>query len=98
MLPKKVSILGQDWRIKVVPESQMEDSTCDGLCHHDKRLIEINETLSPDEQQQVLFHELMHAVMFTTAVGTLVSERNEEIIIRALEYSLWPILKQLLRS
>lgn len=103
-LPKHVMILGQRWRVKVVPDLKDSDESCDGLTHYEDRLIEVNADLPVPEQYQVLFHELMHASFGITGTSCLIKgdgetrKDNEEVIIRSLEYSLWPVIKYLTKK
>jgi hypothetical protein len=79
----------------VVEDLRDGDDECDGLTHFNDRLIEIHAGLKIPEQYQVLFHELMHAGLAITGTKTLTNDRDEELIIRAIEYSVWPVLKQI---
>lgn len=97
-LPKQVEILGQKWRVRLVHDLRDADENCDGLTHFDDRLIEVCADLPKPEQYQVFFHELMHAGLSITGVKALTTEVNEEIIIRAIEYTVWPVLTKLFKG
>ena len=104
MLPKSLTVLGERWSVKCIRNLTYDDTSCWGLTDFDTRVISIESSQSDAAKWQVLFHELIHVVLGTTATNGLiigegaVRQDNEEIIVRALEYSLWPVIKNLVKK
>lgn len=63
MLPKKISVRGQEYQV-LVKDSPIDHkgNLCDGTCSDSNKIIEISKDLTPDRQLEVFFHEWLHAI------------------------------------
>ncbi len=78
-IPRKLTIKGSEWKIRLKKKIKDKGILCDGLTHKTKKLIEIDATLSPKHKKLTLIHELLHALIEETCVD--ISEDNEEVIV-----------------
>jgi len=60
---KKLRIGSIDYRVKSKKHLQIGDELFNGLCHFDKALIELLETMPDERKRQVLIHEVTHALL-----------------------------------
>jgi len=55
--------------------------------------IYLNTNKDAHWNNQVLFHELLHAIFDLTGIGEMLPPKVEHAIITALENHLWPLIK-----
>lgn len=86
-MAEHVDILGQKYE---VVRSKLPKNL-HGDCSDEKFKIRINTTQPPEMQQQTLFHELIHAVLFQSGFHYTLLEKgiSEEHLVRVLEHGLW---------
>lgn len=87
-LPKSVTMFG--YRIKIVQKDIDEH----GLCDWDSKVITLRDSDPTDIQQATLFHELLHMALALGGTKYLLSDKEEEAVVRTLENGLWPLLKK----
>lgn len=82
-IPKRVRIGGIDYSIKHVPRLVSADGDlCNGLFDSNRSIIELNSEneLSQGRIEQVLIHEILHGIVFTTGLNL----EDEEITVNVL--------------
>jgi Zn-dependent peptidase ImmA (M78 family) len=73
-----LNIHGYEWLIVKTPTNENDD----GYCDEDNRIIEIDESLEPEDELYTLLHEFGHAVLGETGFRhTGLSSDAEEIIV-----------------
>lgn len=87
-LPRKVSILGMDVKIKL---EDLKKEHLQGNYKHLDRIIRIEKSLPLDEQWQVLFHEMGHALFIRGGVFFTqhISHEFEELIVEQYAQLMW---------
>ena len=91
-IPKKVRIGGIDYTIKRVPRLVSADGDlCNGLFDSNRSVIELNSEneLSQGRIEQVLIHEILHGIVFTTGLNL----EDEEITVNVLAKGLYQVIK-----
>ena len=86
-LPKTVSIAGRQVKLALVPFNG--DSPDYGLYLHDKKTIEINNTLKGKALIHTIRHEMMEASLLLSGVGWL-ENYDQEAIVRCMEEIFFP--------
>jgi hypothetical protein len=86
-LPKTVSIAGRRVKLALVPFNG--DSPDYGLYLHDKKTIEINNTLKGKALIHTIRHEMMEASLLLSGVGWL-ENYDQEAIVRCMEEIFFP--------
>jgi hypothetical protein len=92
-----IRIGGYPWQIVIEP----------GLCDEEKglvqgetdvvhRIIKLNGDLPPHIQLQTLWHECIHAALYITGKSELMDHMQEEALVLALEYSLYPLIPEIM--
>lgn len=66
-IPRTFTVLGEKWRTKLVKNLKTEDGAAFGVNHADKKLVEIERSLSMLERESVFWHEYCH--IFLRRVG-----------------------------
>ncbi len=93
-----IRIGGQRWAVYLVSEKSKylrddEGDACKGLCYHDDCRIYIRRELSEQARDELLLHELLHAVLGVSGAGHVVGDHEkEEAIVRDVT----PVLHRLL--
>ena len=78
-IPRSIDILGSKWKIK---RQKTEDEDYWGLCEHEEKTIYIHPDCPKDQLDQVLLHELGHALIDELRLhNTSFSIDVEEIIV-----------------
>lgn len=90
-----IEILGRRWSIKRTKRLVYGGTVCDGVTIPDTFTIKIRSGLKDDAFAATLFHELCHAALFMTGQSQMLSDEQEEAIVRAIEHGLAPHLKLL---
>ena len=93
-LPKTVSIAGRRVKLALVPFSG--DSPDYGLYLHDKKTIEINNTLKGKALIHTIRHEMMEASLLLSGVGWL-ENYDQEAIVRCMEEIFFPAWEAFLK-
>lgn len=76
MIPTEINLLGTTFRVQVCPM----DKTDAGVTETCARLIQINEEMPADVQVETFYHELVHAILDHTGVGSgFTPEQNEQL-------------------
>lgn len=91
-IPKRVRIGGIDYTIKHVPRLVSDDGDlCNGLFDSNRSVIELNSEneLSQGRIEQVLIHEILHGIVFTTGLNL----EDEEITVNVLAKGLYQVIK-----
>ena len=91
-IPKRVRIGGIDYTIKHVPRLVSADGDlCNGLFDSNRSVIELNSEndLSQGRIEQVLVHEILHGIVFTTGLNL----EDEEITVNVLAKGLYQVIK-----
>lgn len=93
---KKVKIGATTYKVKYVPGLLDPDDgkPLFGLTDTTYRMILINADMPLERQEQILFHECMHAALYETGQSQNINNEDlEEAICLAMESSLWPVFK-----
>ena len=91
-IPKRVRIGGIDYAIKHVSRLVSADGDlCNGLFDSNRSVIELNSEneLSQGRIEQVLIHEILHGIVFTTGLNL----EDEEITVNVLAKGLYQVIK-----
>ena len=88
--PKKVEVSPFRYTVYYSPVT-LDDKT--GMLDTDTRTVVVDGTISEQSQQEVLLHELLHAIIDTTAIRGQEKDEEEKLVA-----ALSPPLLQLLRS
>lgn len=90
--PTKVSILGTIYTVKYLSARSMGDDY--GETDPDNRLIRIRKPTPStiESTQATLFHEMLHASLHQSGLTHLLSDDNEEAIVRMLEQFVFPYI------
>lgn len=91
-LPKNITVGGITFKIKQVKQVDSEDSQAE-FCGAD-RIIRIKRGLSDELRESVLWHELIHAALYTAGVSQLLASKLEESIVLAIEHNLGPLYER----
>lgn len=100
--PKKVQILGKTWQVRVAPaadDDKPEDEPTYGQTVTSDGIItlftepHLSHTFK-GPMASTLFHECCHAALETSGVTSLLTDAQEECIIRALEEGIWPLIER----
>ena len=83
MIPKSVSILGREYKIRRRP---MKGNFAQ--CDDDNETIWLRKGLTGDVAEQCLLHEVLHAIMFRSGSKFQLLPTQEESIVRAMEHGL----------
>ncbi len=94
-LPKTVSIAGQRVKLEVIPFNG--DSDDFGMYLHDKKTIQINNTLSGTILLKTIRHEMMEASLLISGVGWL-QTYDQEAIVRCMEEIFFPAWESFLKK
>ena len=94
-LPKTVSIAGRRVKLALVPFKG--DSPDYGLYLHDKKTIEINNTLKGKALIHTIRHEMMEASLLLSGVGWL-ENYDQEAIVRCMEEIFFPAWENFLKK
>jgi len=99
----RLTIQGTEWRVLVVDPSHPDMPDCEGQCMCERGEILIRADLSHERRIDVLFHEMLHACVFSAGLDTLMAETlkvsseawgvHEERLVRLLN----PVLMDTLR-
>jgi len=89
--PDSLMIMGIEWTIKYV--DKLKDDDGEILCGDtdiDKYLIRISTGYhdTDSEMSRTILHETLHAILRMTGQNEMLSEKQEEAIVRALEQGL----------
>ena len=93
-LPKTVSIAGRRVKLALVPFNG--DCPDYGLYLHDKKTIEINNTLKGKALIHTIRHEMMEASVLLSGVGWL-ENYDQEAIVRCMEEIFFPAWEAFLK-
>ena len=93
-LPKSISIAGQRVKLELVPFNG--DSPDYGLYLHDKKTIEINNTLKGKALIHTIRHEMMEASLLLSGVGWL-ENYDQEAVVRCMEEIFFPAWETFLK-
>lgn len=94
MKTKRLRIGSNIWTVRFVDSILDDDNLLvNGLTHQDERLIEIDRTLSKDNQSVILLHECIHAALWESGLYELLDSEVEEALARGLSNTLWPLIQ-----
>ncbi len=89
---------GQRWTVNLVGERSKylrddEDDACKGMTYHDECKIYIRRELSEQARDELLLHEILHAVLGVSGAGHVIGDsEKEELIVRDVT----PVLHRIL--
>jgi Zn-dependent peptidase ImmA (M78 family) len=83
MLPKKLSIKGNDWAIKKQTNVKDEDGNeCLGLCVYDTKKILLEKGMTKSSELEVFFHEFLHALLHEIHLD--IGRQADEMLVEAI--------------
>lgn len=90
MIPKTFELLGSTWRVKKVKDLRHDGKKCLGVCHSDKRVIEIDALVfkDPDELQHTWEHEINHAIWETAGMEDVSADEEKVDLVAGLRHQL----------
>lgn len=77
-LPKKISVLGQEYKIKQV-KGLMEKENIEGSCSSHEYLISVDASLKGLVLRRVLYHEIGHAYCYESGLHEIMSHQALEM-------------------
>lgn len=88
-LPKKINILGFEYKIQTVESSNnliLNGRTCFGSCNSTEQTIIISLDQAYQQQVQTLLHEILHAIDYITSgnEGCQIEEKNIDLLATGL--------------
>ena len=93
-VPKQVNILGQIFRVKIVPNLKDTDGIeLSGLMEGEQKTIKLSSSLNESSIEYVLLHEVVHAVFYVSGASNLLDDKVEESLTVALEHGLGCLYK-----
>ena len=98
-LPKKLNISGFEWELEEQEEEEnpnLDDPTYGCTYPHARKIVIYNKPHKDhpkNEKSSTLFHESIHAAIFTGGLGSLIDDKTEEVLVTCIENSLWPLIK-----
>jgi hypothetical protein len=78
----KLLIGGGTYTVRWMTDSEAAAGNCSGLCRSEVAEILIERRAAPSIQAMILWHEITHAIYYTSGLG---EELNEEQVCRGLE-------------
>ncbi len=90
MVPKTFELLGSTWKVKKTKDLAHNGIRSLGVCHSDKRLIELDESIFDDEDelQHTWEHELTHAIWDTAALHEMSMDEERVDLVAGLRHQL----------
>lgn len=88
--PPKVRVAGKDYRVEVLPRSDMDDGAL-GTFDRVACVIALAAEQAPAEKAESLLHELLHAVASNHKLG--LGDEAEETVVNAFSRGLFAILR-----
>lgn len=86
-LPNKISILGKEFKVVVTALKGLH-----GDCDVDKRVIRIHQNSTVESARETLFHESLHAAFAVSGLKEIITDEQEEAIVRMIEHSIYHIV------
>jgi hypothetical protein len=86
---KSITIFGVD--LDVIMSDTTENH---GEFNIDDRTIVLDSTQSHQELWSTLFHECCHAALRIGGVAYMLTEQQEEAVVRAIEGGIWPAVRE----
>jgi hypothetical protein len=83
MIPRSISILGREYKIR---RKRMSLFAC---VDDDAETIWLRSGLKGEMAEQSLLHEVIHGILFRSGSKFQIDHKLEESIVRALEHGLW---------
>lgn len=98
-LPKSVSILGQNYNVvrKLPKGHDMQDQVdqLHGLFDHAKKLIFVSPSISGEEAWRTLWHEIVHAVQYRSALTFVMDATMMEIAAETTSSAIYEVIQEL---
>jgi Zn-dependent peptidase ImmA (M78 family) len=88
MKPKTIMILGQKYTVKVRCENEMPEKKALGMCSSNQNTIYLNTELDGDKKDEVLLHEIIHAI------SEMIELRLNEVQVNNLAVGLLPFVNR----
>jgi Zn-dependent peptidase ImmA (M78 family) len=80
MLPKKVTVLGRKYKVKLKDRILVNGSEVSGSCDTVNKEIHIEKGLPLDEQMGILAHEMGHAALVVNGLAETLSDSQCEML------------------
>lgn len=94
-LPRSITMAGQ--RIRVVSRD-LSDEDYFGSYIHEKKLITIHSKLTAKKTKETMWHEMMHAWLACSGLGTAIEEmRLEEALVVSSDEIFYPAWERFLK-
>jgi len=77
-IPKKISILGTEYKIEYRWRPLVEGVHCDGFCKLEEKKIVLDRALK-ESKRQVFLHEVLHAVLFEAGISRSFTAKQQDI-------------------
>ena len=82
MIPRKISIKGNDWTVKKEKDVRDDDGNeCLGLCVYGERKILLEKGMNKSEELEVFFHEFLHSLIHEVHLD--IGPKAEEMFVEA---------------
>lgn len=93
-LPSHLMVLGERFRVELVPNLHSGEDKVHGETVGDYRRIRICADLDIRRQFQTLLHEFVHATLHVMGASNYLDDNIEESIAQSLEYAMSQLLRQ----
>lgn len=92
--PDHVYVLGERFRVELVPKLHDEDGEelAGDTVGFNKR-IRINADYDTPRKWQILMHEILHAALHVSGPGEVIDDDMEECVVQSLEHALTQFIK-----
>lgn len=92
-IPKKISILGREYKIKQGVNLIFNGVPVLGLCDSDKKVIYIEKNQSPEGKFATLCHECTHGFLYISGLDQKLSDSENELYCQLFTALFEDILK-----
>lgn len=90
---KTFSYCGFDWTLEFVEPTGIDNNPDWGNVNFEKHKILINSTISKQNQQETLLHELIHIALKQSGEWDMLSFSEQESLVTSLSLNLYGIIK-----
>jgi Zn-dependent peptidase ImmA (M78 family) len=78
-IPRKVMILGREYKIKQGKNLAYHGQPCLGLCDNTEKVIYLEKNQDDQTKKETTIHEMAHAFMFISGIDQKLSESEAEM-------------------
>ncbi len=94
---KSIVILGRKWTIKKSPKVSLDGEEVDGYCDAGIYTIFMDSSLSEENYQHVLCHEISHCIFFTFGGDQTLTNMETEVFCQSFGSGFSDLITEVLR-